>query len=315
MADKLCSGIDLFAGSKSTVNIGTTMSAFTRDVATQFILGKDYRNLDTENFNAGMTAVLQRSGAIWWVTKDIPWLGPTMKSLPLSFMEKIVDDATKYFLSFLKVRGSIAAYAAKDREDKNWRTIMDDILKSSLPPDAKTFGRISDEVGAITGAAFKTTAHTLRQVLYHVYSNKSIIFRLRAELSTLRENSNNDLAPLEQLPYLTAVLMEGPRLSPGVATRLARIAPDRGLIYGKWRIPAGAPCVSSAHPQLCFRQLNPADSLAWAELYIATAALVRRFDFQLHEAGPKDVLCVSDQFICGTEDTGGIKALARKVYN
>lgn len=41
---------------------------------------------------------------------------------------------------------------------------------------------------------------------------------------------------LEQLPYLSAVLLEAIRLSYGVATRLPRIAPDETLIYeGKFR--------------------------------------------------------------------------------
>jgi cytochrome P450 len=36
---------------------------------------------------------------------------------------------------------------------------------------------------------------------------------------------------LEQLPYLSAVLLEAIRLSYGVATRVPRIAPDETLIY------------------------------------------------------------------------------------
>jgi len=36
---------------------------------------------------------------------------------------------------------------------------------------------------------------------------------------------------LEQLPYLSAVILEAIRLSYGVATRLPRIAPDETLIY------------------------------------------------------------------------------------
>ncbi|KUI65210.1 Trichodiene oxygenase [Cytospora mali] len=41
-----------------------SISAFTRDVATEFVLGKNYHNLDNENFGADMTNVLQSSGAI-----------------------------------------------------------------------------------------------------------------------------------------------------------------------------------------------------------------------------------------------------------
>lgn len=47
-------------------------------------------------------------------------------------------------------------------------------------------------------------------------------------------------------------------------------------------------------------------------MYIVIAALVQRFDFELIGAGPKDVKCVSDQFIVGTADTTGIKAIVKK---
>lgn len=40
---------------------------------------------------------------------------------------------------------------------------------------------------------------------------------------------------------------------------------------------------------------------------MTVAALVQRFDFDFVDAGPKDVVCVSDQFIIGTEDTSGLK--------
>lgn len=53
-------------------------------------------------------------------------------------------------------------------------------------------------------------------------------------------------------------------------------------------------------------------SLAWAEMYIVVAALVRRLDFELIGAGPKDVDCASDQFIVGTEDQTGIKAIVKR---
>ncbi|RYP52142.1 hypothetical protein DL768_002692 [Monosporascus sp. mg162] len=354
LADKLCDRIRKCVDSESSMNVGTAISAFTRDVATQFILGKDYRNLDTEDFNAGMTAVLQSSGAIWRVTKHVPWLGPTMKSLPPSFMERIADDATKSFLNFLKdceltARAAISAYATKDLDDKDSRTIIDEILRSDLPSSEKTLKHVNDEVGTITGAAFETTAQALRQVLYQIYSNKAILSRLRAELSTLPSADDQNLAALERLPYLTAILMEALRLSPGVASRLARIAPDRDLVYGKWSIPSGTPVGMTALLMHKNESLYPdpekfdperwmdiearkkADKtfapfsrgtriclgmhLAWAELYIATASLVRRFDLELDNAGPKDVVCVSDQFVCGTEDTSGIRVFVRNAQS
>lgn len=69
--------------------------------------------------------------------------------------------------------------------------------------------------------------------------------RLRSELDQVVKEHGNDgnlpLSTLEQLPFLTGVVREGLRLSPGLATRLARVAPDRDLFYYQWRIPAGTP--------------------------------------------------------------------------
>lgn len=94
----------------------------------------------------------------------------------------------------------------------------------------------------MTGAGFETTANTMRLILFHVYTNDGILRRLRKELASLPTHSSkaNALKELEQLPYLTAVLMEGMRLSPAVASRAARIT-DKDLFYNHWRIPAGTP--------------------------------------------------------------------------
>ncbi|KAI8630282.1 cytochrome P450 [Xylariaceae sp. FL1651] len=64
----------------------------------------------------------------------------------------------------------------------------------------------------MSGAGFETTASVLHLVIFHA---------------------------LEQLPYLTAILMEGLRLSPAIAIRMARISLGTDLSYKQWKIPAG----------------------------------------------------------------------------
>lgn len=122
---------------------------------------------------------------------------------------------------------------------------MHAILNSDLPAAEKTVERINDEVGTITGAAFETAAQSIRTVLYYLYSNPDLLQRLRDELAQARKEhglgGDLPLATLEQLPLLTGVLCEGLRLSPGLATRLARVAPDHDLFYEQWLIPAGTP--------------------------------------------------------------------------
>jgi len=119
------------------------------------------------------------------------------------------------------------------------RTIVHEILASKLPAHERMPARIFEDVSTVTGAGFETTASVLRLIFFHVFSNPSILRRLRTELSSV--STPADLKTLEQLPYLTSVLKEGLRLSPAIATRMARVAPDRDQIYGKWRIPASTP--------------------------------------------------------------------------
>jgi cytochrome P450 len=82
----------------------------------------------------------------------------------------------------------------------------------------------------------------MRLMLYHVFSNAEILHRLRSELITAGPpDVVMDLQKLEQLPYLTAIILEALRLSPGIGSRMAPIVPDRDLLLGDWRIPAGTP--------------------------------------------------------------------------
>lgn len=52
-------------------------------------------------------------------------------------------------------------------------------------------------------------------------------------------------------------------------------------------------------------------SLAWAELYLALAALVQRFTFDFMGAKAEDFECESDQFVIGTKGKGVLKAHVR----
>lgn len=116
---------------------------------------------------------------------------------------------------------------------------MHEIVKSNLPPEDKTAQRIFADVATITGAGFETTSSVLRLATYYVFNSPDILHRLRVEIESAAGELN--LRTLEQLPYLTAVLMEAMRFSPALGTRLQRIAPDRDFIYNDWVIPAGTP--------------------------------------------------------------------------
>ena len=100
---KLQARIDGFAASKSALNLGAALSATMTDVATEYILGKSYNNLDRTDFNQNLMNMLQGSGGMWRATKHIRFLGPMLKAMPLSMLERIGDQDVKAFVAFLKV--------------------------------------------------------------------------------------------------------------------------------------------------------------------------------------------------------------------
>ncbi|EMR62031.1 putative cytochrome p450 protein [Eutypa lata UCREL1] len=247
---KFCDRISQFSG--KMINLGAAISALTRDVANEFMLDKSYRSLDQDDFNIAVTNMLQEGGMIWRITKHMPFFGPMTRSIPPSIMFKLVDEGTKAFLQYVlesevdtKSLLRVANTPPSDDESST-RTIVHEMVDSKLPPDEKKFEHVFNDVATITGAGFETTASVLRLIMFHVFSNQMILQRLRAEVATASgTSSSNDatieVKTLEQLPYLTSVIMEGMRLSPAIGSRIARIAPDRDLFYGNLRIPTGTP--------------------------------------------------------------------------
>ncbi|MCJ1399409.1 hypothetical protein MMC11_002611 [Xylographa trunciseda] len=308
LRERISAFASLSPAPESIFNLGNAFSAMTIDISTGYVMGQSYNNLDRDDFNSSMTKMLQAAGMLWRVTKHVPFLGPMMRLMPPAFIEKIGNQSTKSFLTFMKVcqtakalyslcvlvifratplrddallatavEAGIAALSstqldlpciftdfqvseARTKEimaihnagkrdlSAGPPTAVDAILSaSSLPPSEKEYNRVNDEVSTLTGAGFESSAQTLRQTTYHIYANPStILSRLRAELKSLSPTADWTPTQLMQLPYLTAVLKEGLRLSPGLGTRMARIS-DQRILYQEskspqvWTIPPGTP--------------------------------------------------------------------------
>jgi cytochrome P450 len=130
-------------------------------------------------------------------------------------------------------------------------------MDSKLPPEQKTMRHLAEEAGSLIGAGTVTTAWALTVAVFNLLREPECLEKLKRELiealpSGEAETGKGLLASLEKLPYLHAVIQEALRLSYGVASRLARIAPDEELVVPgnmEWRIPANTP-VSMTQLQL-----------------------------------------------------------------
>ncbi|KAK7937318.1 cytochrome P450 [Apiospora aurea] len=351
--DKFCARLDGFAGSEARLNLNIALAAFARDAASDFMLGKCYGNLDQPDFNADMTKAIGGLTQLWMVTKHFRWVGGTLMALPVPVAKRLGGEGNRTLFSYLDNTlhdtAQLMAQAKSEHPDPDApHTLVHAIVQSNLPEPELRHRRVAEEVASITGAGFESTAAVMRVTLFHIYSSPAILGRLRRELRSSGYGSKGaypadlDWTKLQQLPYLTGVLHEGLRLSPGLASRMARVAPDRDLFYGdRWRIPAGTPVGMTTILMHYDEQLYPEPKrfaperwtdvekrkkaektyapfsrgtrsclgmhLAWSELYMIIASVVLRFDLKFDGAGPKDWEPAVDQFTIGTKDQSGIQ--------
>ncbi|KAI1850422.1 hypothetical protein JX266_004280 [Neoarthrinium moseri] len=336
-----------FAASKKTVDLGAAFTAFVRDVVNEYIFGKHYNDLGKEDFDAGMVVAAQAGGLLWRITKFIRFFGPFMRSIPPQWIMAVSDPVMEAFFRFMIITmGDTKNFmkAAVSPDDDGPRTLVHEIVQSKLPPPEKSFERIFDEMSTTTGAGYETTAAVIRIAAFHIYSDPNILQKLRAELATAPDY---DWRTLEQLPYLTAIIMEAMRLAPAIATRSARIAQDKELVYANWRIPAGTPVGMTLHLlhqneeeypeperfnpdrwmdpspwQLGNKTFVPFGKgkrncigmyLAWAEIYLLLGSIVQRFEFKFPKTKAEDFYVTKDNFALGTPSMGVVPALVTEV--
>lgn len=225
-----------------------------------------------------------------------------------------------------------------EKEDLSRDTIFHSLINNDLPQQEKELQRIVEEAVLIVGAGQLTTADVLSVIFYQLIKNPEKLQMLRHELDEAIPDPNNlpHYQQLEQLPYLTAVILEGLRVTDPVCTRLPRISPDEDLKFQEWVIPKGTPVSMSAYfvhrdqryfpnaenfvperwvePQARMRlerylvafskgsRICLGMNLAYEEMYFACAAIVQRFDMELYETSEKDVKMTRDMFNPHTDD-------------
>lgn len=143
------------------------------------------------------------------------------------------------------------------QEDLGHNTIFHSILDSKLPEHEKSDIRLTDDAQVLMMAGTLTTAWVLDVTMFWLLQQPETLRKLKDELETaiphIDSIGTTPLPTLEQLPYLNAVMNEGLRLTYGVSTRLARLDPDKDIIFNDGKkdvvIPRGTP-VGMTHVQI-----------------------------------------------------------------
>ncbi|TGO41072.1 hypothetical protein BHYA_0027g00500 [Botrytis hyacinthi] len=252
MVEKLSSRLEEFRNTNQPLIIRLPFQCYTADIVTLYATNRCWKHLDSPDFNPSWAQTFVALSVISKWAKFLPSIYTLMEHTPLWILNRFAPSVILMLDHNNKIRTQISEILSgtilpvDTPIDGFPRTIFHNFLSSSLPESEKKFSNMSQEATNIIGAGTDTTAHTLMILMYYLASDAVRCEKLREELRSVglerRENGELkkvELGMVERLIYLNACALEGLRLSYGVSSRLARIAPNENLRYGKWEIPAG----------------------------------------------------------------------------
>jgi len=349
--ESLCNRFREFRKSHQPVNLGVAYSAMTTDIITEYCFARSYGFLAKPDFAPEWLETLMAAAEASHLIKQFGWMYAVMQALPDWFVER-TSPAIMGLIHFQRnleeqVQGIIDG-KNDSHKTADHPTIFHELLDSDLSPEERNFARLVAEGQAVVAGGTITTANYLKVTSFHLLANPPVLQKLKAELATAMPNYGMlpRLAQLESLPYLSAVVLEGFRMSYGVTCRLPRVSPDEPLLFHEWVIPAGTPVSMTS----VFMHDNPAlfpeptvfrperwleenakerlsrylvnfskgtrmclgMNLAYAEIYLTLAAVFRRFDLELFETTREDVDIVHDFLHPSARlDSKGVRVLVK----
>lgn len=276
---KLCTRFEEYKVSGRPLPTLEAFSCLTADIIIEYSMGVQQKCLDDPDFAPLYTQAVKKSAMLGVYAKHLPWLYPLANALQ-HWIAKANPEYGAIFafrnLNFQRVR---EVFERKDKEKAGQvvdagppKTIFDDLYDSSLPAREKSLDRLTQESILVVGAALDTTANTLNTVLFHLLSTPSTWAALKTELHAAIPDvtAPPDLPALETLPYFSAVINEGLRVSHGLSCRNARLA-HSPLLYKDWVIPAYTPVAMDAPSTHLDESIFPDSSSFVPERWLSAA--------------------------------------------
>ena len=345
LVDRLAARMEVAGLKIEPIPIFYAYRALTVDIISEYEFGSTLELLDRADWGASFYSAWRSLWQLSPLTRQWPSLFELMMKLPRWMQELLNPKAAEVGKLFRDVdqhtrtllRTDPEAIKAKDHPIIVWEIAHNDIL----PPQEKTWERISVEANNVLAAGFETTGSMCAVATFHILSNRDVHQRLQQELDYAIPDAAKipSHQALEKLPYLSAVIKETLRIAVGAYSRLPRVSPNESIVYRDWVIPPNTAVGMSAlfveHNPIIFpnpdsflpdrwlkddcraleRYLIPFGrgsrmcvgiNLAYAELYLVLATIVRRFPkLRLNGATAYDMEIVSDYFAGMTRDEGG----------
>jgi hypothetical protein len=301
---------------------------FAIDTVTAFCFDKSVDAIEAPEFKAPIVEAMDNSLPTFHLFKHFPLFRKTIFSLPpwLAIKASPETSGLTHLQVILGEQVKDVTTNPQSLKDTQYPTIYQRLLdpeahKGNPIPNATA---LYEEAQTMLFAGGVTVGDTLMTGTSYILDQPLLYQRLRAELLEAWPDLKNPptFEVLETLPILTAAIKESLRLSPGACSPLLRIVPAAGATISGKTIPAGTVVGMSGifvhKSEVIFEDPEEFDpgrwmdkdskelekwlvsfsrgprsclgvNLAWCELYIAFATMLRRFELQIDRTKAVDL--------------------------
>jgi len=288
---------------KQDMDVMYPFSAFTSDVIREYSFAKSDHLVEALDYGKAVTDSLLMGTHMGKPFQHMPLLPKLVMALPDSLSAALFPG----FDEFIKLSKAIhkqideirtSQGTSKWQRDTSHPTILHDLIQSpNLTLSEKTTDRLAQEGRVLVQAGTLTTSWVLSLATFYLLDQPSVLRQLRDELFAHIPDAADrgkdgkspfQLADLEKLPYLRAVVLESLRFSVGSSSRLIRLCPDETLTYTDpsnqktHRFPPNTPLSMTAYKTIMDPDLFPEPLVFRPERYLTSAtnseSLVRELE-------------------------------------
>ncbi|KAF1923479.1 putative cytochrome P450 [Didymella exigua CBS 183.55] len=316
----LCAAFTRQSQASKSADLYYAYRCLSMDIICTFCFGKPIHAVDAPEFAAPIVVAMDASLPVFIRFKYAEWYKNMIMSCPPK-LSRIISPATAGLVDLQQLLKQQINDLTDDPEKLNQLPHNLTIYHRLMDPTAfrdKTVpssGSLYEEAQALMFGGADTVGNTLMVGTHHLLQRPEVLQTLKKELSTAWPTLSKEpkLRDLESLPYLNAVIKESLRMSSGVVSGLLRVVPLSGATINGIAIPAETivSCGSTFvhYNTLIFPKPNIFDperwldsaeldnwlvafsrgprmclgiNLAWAELRLAFAHTIRKFDLSLH---------------------------------
>ncbi|KAK8080610.1 hypothetical protein PG997_008428 [Apiospora hydei] len=317
-AQKLNARLLQLSGSGTIVHLDHAIAAMTGDIIGFTTCGMQPNLIEEANFSPSWYELMVKTTTIAPLFRCFTWLNRCVSSSSFSSGEGMYPEGISNMmlgkagrLYIERIKRELDGSPAEKRGEKKWNSAFHQLLSSDIPEEEKSTERLQAESMILLLAGTLAGAHTLTFVLFYLLASPVMETRLRTELESTfalaaAAGTGQEMpswTELERLPYLTGCIKEA--LSINVYATGRKQVPVGMSIRAMHTDASVFPDPMQFKPERWVGEYDPkmdrnfvpftkgsrsclGSNLAWAEMYIATAAL-------FGPGGPKMTLYETDE--------------------